>query len=59
MTEQASLARRDAQVCARLEEAMGLTPADVRKIPLFSEDVHALEGLQRMASHLFQQARDV
>ncbi len=59
LAEQAFLARRDAQVCARLEEAMGLAPAAVRKIPLFSEDVHALEGLRRMASHLFQEARDV
>ena len=59
LTQQATLARRDSEVCARLEGAMGLAPAEVRKIPLFSEDVHALEGLRRMASHLFEETRDV
>ena len=59
LTQQALLARRDAEVGARLEEAIGLSPEAVRKIPLFSEDVHALEGLRRMASHLFEEARDV
>ena len=59
LTQQALLARRDAEVGARLEGAIGLSPEAVRKIPLFSEDVHALEGLQRMASHLFEDPRDV
>jgi hypothetical protein len=52
------LARRDAEVCAHLEKALALPPEAVRRIPLFSEDVHALESLRRMASYLFGNAAD-
>lgn len=58
LAQQASLARRDARTCARLEQSLSLTPEAVRRIPLFSEDVHAVEGLQRMASHLFAEEED-
>ena len=59
LTRQALLARRDAEVCAHLEKALALPPEAVRRIPLFSEDVHAPESLRRMASYLFGNAADV
>ena len=59
LTRQALLARRDAEVCAHLEKTLALPPEAVRRIPLFSEDVHALESLRRMASDLFGNAADV
>ncbi len=59
LAQQAALAGRDARVCASLEEDLGLSPETVLKIPLFSEDVHGLQGLQCMATHLFGEERDV
>jgi anion-transporting ArsA/GET3 family ATPase len=59
LTRQALLARRDAEVCAHLEKTLALPPETVRRIPLFSEDVHALGSLRRMASYLFGNAADV
>ena len=46
---QAALARRDAAVRERLERALPLPPEAVRAVPLFSEDVHELTALARMA----------
>jgi hypothetical protein len=50
---QAALARRDAGVLARLEAALPLERDAIRVIPLFSEDVHELEALARMADLIF------
>ena len=49
---QAALARRDAGVSASLIEALSLSPEQVRTIPLFDEDVHALGALERMGALL-------
>ncbi len=46
---QAALARRDAGVRERLAAALPLEPEAIRTVPLFSEDVHELEALARMA----------
>ena len=48
----ASLARRDRAMDAQLRRSISIDPQDVRVIPLFAEDVHALDALDRMASHL-------
>lgn len=50
---QSALARRDAGARALLEEHLPLKPAQVRVIPLFDDDVHALTGLERMAGAIF------
>jgi len=50
---QAALARRDAVVRARLEGALPLPAEAVRAVPLFSEDVHELQALTRMAELIF------
>ncbi len=52
---QAALARRDASVRERLERALPLSPEAVRAVPLFSEDVHELEELARMADLIFDE----
>ena len=44
---------RDAGAHAELQTALGLDAQAIRSIPLFSEDVHALENLQRMSTYLF------
>lgn len=54
----AGLARRDRAVREQLEAALALAVTQVREIPLFEEDVHALEALVRMAEHLFGASRD-
>jgi hypothetical protein len=48
----ASLAERDLALAARLARALPVAEHDVRRVPLFAEDVHALEGLRRMADVL-------
>jgi anion-transporting ArsA/GET3 family ATPase len=50
---QAALARRDAGVRVRLEAALPLERDAIRVIPLFSEDVHELDALARMADLIF------
>ncbi len=50
---QAALARRDAEVRARLEHALPLEREAVRIVPLFSEDVHELDALARMSDLIF------
>jgi len=50
---QAALARRDAAVRERLERALPLEGDAFRAVPLFAEDVHALEGLARIAGEIF------
>ncbi len=52
---QAALARRDAGVRERLANALPLEPEAVRTVPLFSEDVHELEALARMAALIFDE----
>jgi anion-transporting ArsA/GET3 family ATPase len=54
LTEQARLARRDREICEDLAESLALLPEAVRRIPLFAEDVHALESLARVSSYLFK-----
>ncbi len=49
----AALARRDRDIQTDLSRALPLPAADVRTVPLFSEDVHALDALRRMADYLF------
>lgn len=53
---QADLARRDAEMQAQLQKALPLDPSQVATIPLFSEDVHALEALANMCVCLFERA---
>ncbi len=53
---QAALARRDQGLGATLGHELPLDARDVRVIPLFAEDVHALEGLGRMAERLVAEA---
>jgi anion-transporting ArsA/GET3 family ATPase len=48
----ASLAARDLALRRELSRALPVGEAEVRTIPLFAEDVHALEGLRRMAEAL-------
>lgn len=50
---QAALASRDARSIAQAEEALGLTPQELRRVPLLDRDVHALDSLARMARHVF------
>ena len=52
---QAALARRDAGVRERLVKALPLSAEAVRTVPLFSEDVHELEALARMAALIFDE----
>ena len=52
---QAALARRDAGVREQLVKALPLAPEAVRAVPLFSEDVHELEALARMAALIFDE----
>ncbi len=54
----ALLAARDAQMLRQLQSALPLETSQVRTIPLFSEDVHALEGLSRMCGFLFAEGED-
>ncbi len=49
----AALARRDRALREHLAEVMPLDADDVREVPLFPEDVHALDALGRMSDHLF------
>jgi anion-transporting ArsA/GET3 family ATPase len=53
---QAALARRDAGVRERLAKALPLSGGDVRVVPLFSEDVHELDALARMAELIFDES---
>ena len=50
---QASLARRDAEILGRLGAELPVDSGSVRVVPLFAEDVHALDGLARISTHLF------
>ena len=50
---QAALARRDGNVRRELESALPLEADALRSVPLFAEDVHALEGLARIAREIF------
>jgi len=50
---QAALVRRDSLVRRELEAALPLEADALRTVPLFSEDVHALEGLSRIARAVF------
>jgi anion-transporting ArsA/GET3 family ATPase len=54
----AAAARRDAQVLSGLTASLPLDARDVRVIPLFAEDVHALAALRRMGGHVFDETRD-
>jgi anion-transporting ArsA/GET3 family ATPase len=49
---QAALARRDRGLGTTLGRELPLDARDVRVIPLFDEDIHALEALGRMAERL-------
>ena len=51
---QSVLARRDAEMCARLVDAVRLEAEAVGRIPLLPNDVHELGGLRRMAAQLFE-----
>ena len=53
---QARLARRDRGLGATLGHELPLDARDVRVVPLFDEDVHALDALGRMAEHLVPEA---
>ena len=55
---QAALARRDGAVRRGLEAALPLERSEVRTIPLFAEDVHALETLGWMGQRIFGEAND-
>jgi anion-transporting ArsA/GET3 family ATPase len=50
---QAALARRDTAVRSELERALPLEADALRAVPLFAEDVHALDGLMRIAGEIF------
>ncbi len=56
--QQAALARRDAESCAQMERGLPLGPDQVRRIPLFDEDVHALDTLARMGERMLGQSGD-
>jgi len=56
--QQAALARRDAESCAQMERGFPLEPAQVRRIPLFDQDVHALDTLARMGEHVLGKSSD-
>ena len=49
----AASARRDQQILADLVASLPLDTHDAHVIPLFAEDVHALEALRRMGGHVF------
>jgi len=51
----AASARRDRRVLGELIASLPLDTRDARVIPLFAEDVHALEALQRMGEHVFDE----
>ena len=53
---QAARARRDRALGGELGHELPLDERDVRVIPLFDEDVHALEALGRMADRLVPEA---
>ena len=55
---QASLARRDAGTREDLLRGLPLGAAQVREIPLFAEDVHALAALDRMGALLIEDGGD-
>lgn len=58
VTRYADLARRDAAIGRRVRDNLPLAATDVREVPLFAQDVHALDGLGRMAAWLCpEQAR--
>jgi anion-transporting ArsA/GET3 family ATPase len=59
LTRQAALAYRDRTICETLAQQLTLRPEAVRRIPLFDEDVHALESLAQMSSHLFKDNSNV
>lgn len=48
----AAISRRHAQIVAELAAAMPLADGDARLIPLFADEVNALESLSKMAEHL-------
>ncbi|MFI5314228.1 MAG: ArsA family ATPase [Myxococcota bacterium] len=50
---QAALARRDAAVRQQLERSLPLEADALCSVPLFAEDVHAFEGLARVAREIF------
>jgi anion-transporting ArsA/GET3 family ATPase len=50
---QARLAQQDAGTLELLAQQLPIQDEQVRKIPLFAEDVHALEALVRMTSCIF------
>jgi anion-transporting ArsA/GET3 family ATPase len=50
---QAALARRDTEVRRQLERALPLEADALRTVPLLADDVHALEGLSRLAREIF------
>ncbi len=51
----AASARRDAGVLGEFIASLPLDRRDARVIPLFAEDVHALEALRRMGKHVFDE----
>jgi hypothetical protein len=52
-SRQALLAARDASVVRALAADLPLPGEAIRVVPLLDEDVHAQEGLARLATHLF------
>jgi anion-transporting ArsA/GET3 family ATPase len=56
---QAALARRDTEVRHQLEAALPLEADALRAVPLFAEDVHALDGLARIGRAIFSSKSDV
>ena len=48
----ADLARRDLEVGRRVRQSLPLAQADVREVPLFAQDVRALDALGQMAERL-------
>ncbi len=50
---QAALAARDAEVVRALAADLPLEPDAIKTVPLLDEDVHAQDGLARLAAHLF------
>ncbi len=55
---QAALARRDGAVRKSLEDALPFERAEMPLIPLFAEDVHALDTLGWMGRRIFAEAND-
>lgn len=54
----AALALRDAEVRGGLEASLPLEPDQIRQIPLFDEDVHALDALGLMGEYIFGERSD-